>query len=124
MKNVYKTKSWADVCGGDVVSNSFIIHVRELKECERQSTNIVIHEIKEENMEAHTFFEKVISEFLHMHYSMSNVNVYGVHQANKHGIACSEERPIVYTMKNDKKWRIMQCFTSKDRTISQQKCLS
>ena len=115
MKNVYTTKSWADVCGRDVVSNSSIIHVinqdkniesinvRELKECERQSTNIVIHDIKEQNMEAHTFFKKVISEFLHKHYSMSHVNVYGVHQANKHGIACSKERPIIYTMTNDKK---------------------
>ena len=54
MKNVCTTKSWADVCGGDMLSNSSNMHamhqenniesidVRELKERERRSKNIVI----------------------------------------------------------------------------------
>ena len=54
MKNVCTTKSWADVCGGDMVPNSSNMHVmhheknmesidvQELKERERQSKSIVI----------------------------------------------------------------------------------
>ena len=58
------TKSWADVCVGDVASNSSIVmhvinqeknvestDVRELKESEQQSKNIVIRWIKEDSMD-------------------------------------------------------------------------
>ena len=31
MKNICTTKSWANVCGGDVVSNSSIMHVLNQK---------------------------------------------------------------------------------------------
>ena len=87
MKNVCTTKSWACVCGGDVVSNSSIttvmnqeknvenIDVQELKERE-QSKNNVIYRIKEESL---TTLEKAIDEFFSMHYGMSDVNVYGAH---------------------------------------------
>ena len=91
MKNVCTTKSWADVCGGDMVPNSSNMHVmhqeknmesidvQELKERERRSKNIVIRGIKEESMETPASLGKVIGEFFSMHYGMSDVNVYGAH---------------------------------------------
>ena len=89
MKNVCTTKSWANVCGGDVVSNSSITHVmnkeknvdsidvRDLKEHERRSKNFVIRGIKEESMETPASLEKAISEFFSMHYGILDMNVYG-----------------------------------------------
>ena len=143
MKNVCTTKSWADVCGGDVLSNSSNMHVmhqeknienidvRELKERERRSKNIVIRGIKEESIETPASLGKAIGEFFSMHYGMSDVNVYGAHRVGKHGVTRSGERPIVCTMTDDTKRRIIlenswvylkgtQCFVSEDRTISQQ----
>ena len=143
MKNVCTTKSWADVCGGDMLSNSSNIHVthqeknietidvRELKERERRSKNIVIRGIKEEGMETPASLGKAIGEFFSLHYGMSDVNVYGAHRVGKHGVTRSGERPIVCTMTDDTKRRIIlenswvylkgtQCFVSEDRTISQQ----
>ncbi|RYA68327.1 hypothetical protein DD595_25590, partial [Enterobacter cloacae complex sp. 4DZ3-17B2] len=63
MKNVCTNKSWADVCGSNVVSNSSLmqamvqtknvenVDVEELKERERRSKNIVIRGIPEEKLE-------------------------------------------------------------------------
>ena len=51
--------------------------------------------------------EKVIGEIFSMHYGMSDVNVYGAHRVGKHGATRFEERPIVCTMTNDTKWRII-----------------
>ena len=143
MKNVCTAKSWTNVCGGDVVSNSSITHVmnkeknvdsidvRDLKEHDRRSKNFVIRGIKEESMETPASLEKVIGEFFNMHYGMLDVNVYGAHRVGKHGVTRSGERPIVCTMTDDTKRRIIlenswvylkgtQCFVSEDRTISQQ----
>ena len=62
MKNVCTRKSWGDIYGGDMVSNSSIMHVmnqekivqgidiRELKECERRLKNIVIREFTPTNV--------------------------------------------------------------------------
>ena len=82
-------------------------------------------------METPASLRKVISEFLSMHYGMSDVNVYGAHQVGKHGVTRSGEWPIVCGMMDDTKQRIilenswvylksMKCFVSEDRTISQQ----
>ena len=107
------------------------IDVQELKERERRSKNIVIRGIKGESMETPVSLGKVISEFFSMHSSMSDVNVYGAHRVGKHGVTRSMERPIVCTMTDDTKRRIIfgnswvylkgtQCFVSEDCTISQQ----
>ena len=76
MKNVCTTKSWADVCGGDMVPNSSNMHVmhqeknmesiyvQELKERERRSKKIVIREIKEESMETPASLGKVLGNSL------------------------------------------------------------
>ena len=84
-------KSWADVCGGVVLSNSYIMHVMnqeknvetidvwELKEHEWWSKNIVFRGIREESMGTLASLRKAMVEFLSMHYGMSDVNVHGAH---------------------------------------------
>ena len=74
-----------NVCGGDIVSNSHVMHVmnqekniesidaQELKERERQSKNIVIRGIKEESVETPTSLGKVIMVG-------PKINMYGVHR--------------------------------------------
>ena len=72
-----------------------------------------------------------IGEFFSLHYGMSDVNVYGAHRVGKHGVTRFGERPIVCTMIDDTKRRIIlenswvylkgtKCFVSEDHTISQQ----
>ena len=82
-------------------------------------------------METPASLGKTIGEFVSLHYGMSDVNVYGAHRVGKHGVTRSGERPIVCTMADDTKRRIIlenswvylkgsQCFVSEDHTISQQ----
>ena len=84
------------------------IDVLELKERKCRSKNIAIYGIKEERLYGNTrILRMAIGEFFSMHYGMSDVNVYGAHRVGKHGATRFEERPIVCTMTNDTKWRII-----------------
>ena len=82
-------------------------------------------------METPASLGKAIDEIFSMHYGMSDVNAYGAHQVGKQGVIRSGERPIVCTMTDDTKWRIIlenswvylkgtQCFVSEDHTMSQE----
>ena len=69
---------------------------------ERRSKNIVIRGIKEECVETLASLGEAIGEIFSMHYGMSDVNVYGAY-----GVTRSGERPIVCTMTDDTKRRII-----------------
>ena len=58
-------------------------------------------------METPASLGKVIGEFFSMHYGISDVNIYGAQKVRKHGVARSGERPIVCTMTDDTKRRII-----------------
>lgn len=142
MKNVCTTKSWADVCS-NVVSDSSIMQVmpqtknvenvdtEELKERERRSKNIVIRGIPEEKLETPPSLTIVIEDFFKTHFGMSGVMVYGAHRVGKQGAPRSGDRPIVCTMPDETKRKIIldnswiylkgtKCFVCEDRTLMQQ----
>ena len=141
MRNV--SQSWADVCKNNVVSGSSMSEVvvqsknvegvdaQELKERERRSKNIVIRGIREESSESPTTLATSIEEFFNKHFSMSGIMVYGAHRVGKQGVARSGERPIVCTMIDETKRKIILdssaiylkgtgCFVYEDRTLMQQ----
>ncbi|MCO5558495.1 hypothetical protein L7F22_012079 [Adiantum nelumboides] len=104
MKNV--SKSWADVCNGNVVSGSPImqamahtknvknIDAQESRERERRSKNIVICGIVEEKSETPPSLAIAIEEFFNTHLGMSGVTVYGAHRVGKQRASCSLERTL------------------------------
>lgn len=145
MKNVCTAKSWAEICNGNVVSNLPIMHamtqakdvdvdnvdVEELKELERRSKNIVIRGIVEEKSETPPSLAIAIEDFFKTHFGMSGITVYGAHRVGKLGAPRSGERPIVCTMVDEIKRRIILdnswiylkdtgCFVYEDRTPTQQ----
>ncbi|MCO5585645.1 hypothetical protein L7F22_039580 [Adiantum nelumboides] len=143
MKNVCTNKSWVDVCCSNVDSNSSLmqtmvqtknvenVDMEELKERERHSKNIVICEIPEEKLETPPSLAIVIEDFFKTHFGMSGVMVYGAHRVGKQGAPRSGERPIVCTMPDETKRKIIldnswiylrdtKCFVCEDRIIKQQ----
>ncbi|MCO5560135.1 hypothetical protein L7F22_013742 [Adiantum nelumboides] len=142
MKDV--SKSWADVCNGNVVSSSPImqamahtknvenVNAQELRERERRSKNIVIRGIVEEKLEkTPPSLAIAIEGFFNTHFVMSGVTVYGAHRVGKQGASRSGERPIVCTMVDETKRKIILdnswvylkgtgCFVYEDRTLMQQ----
>ena len=80
-------------------------------------------------METSASLKKVINEFFGVHYGISNMNVYVAHQVEKDCVRWSSKRPIVCTIVDDTKWRIIlenswvylkdtQCIVSEDYAIS------
>ncbi|MCO5581281.1 hypothetical protein L7F22_035160 [Adiantum nelumboides] len=141
MKDV--SKSWADVCNGNVVSGSPImqamahtknvenVDAQELRERERRSKNIVIRGIVEEKLETPPSLAIAIEGFFNTHFGMSGVTVYGAHRVGKQGVSRSGERSIVCTMVDETKRKIILdnswvylkgtgCFVYEDRTLMQQ----
>ncbi|MCO5559623.1 hypothetical protein L7F22_013224 [Adiantum nelumboides] len=141
MKDV--SKLWVDVCNGTVVFNSPImqamahtknrenVDAQELREWERHSKNIVIHGIVEEKLETPPSLAIAIEGFFNTHFGMSKVMVYGAHRVGKHGTSRSGERPIVCTMVDETKRKIILdnswvylkgtgCFVYEDCTLMQQ----
>ncbi|MCO5557562.1 hypothetical protein L7F22_011128 [Adiantum nelumboides] len=117
MKDV--SKSWADVCNGNVVSDSPImqamahtknvenVDAQELRERERRSKNIVIRGIVEEKLETPPSLAIAIEGFFNTHFGMSGVTIYGAHRVGKQGASRSGERPIVCTMVDETKRKII-----------------
>ncbi|MCO5594279.1 hypothetical protein L7F22_048308 [Adiantum nelumboides] len=117
MKDV--SKSWADVYNGNVVSGSPImqamahtknvenVDAQELRERERRSKNIVIRGIVEEKLETPPSLAIAIEGFFNIHFGMSRVTVYGAHRVGKQGASRSGERPIVCTMVDETKRKII-----------------
>ena len=119
MKNVCTTKSRADVCSSNVVFDSSIMQVmaqtknvenvdiEQLKKWEQRSKNIFIHRIPKEKLETLPYLAIVIEDFFKMHFSMSGVMVYRPHRVGKQGAPRSRERPIVCTMPDESKQKII-----------------
>ena len=143
MKNVCTTKSWADVCNSNVLpdfptmqvmaqtKNVENVDLEELQEREQRSKNIVIRGITEEKLETPPSLAISIANFFETHFGMSGVMVYGAHRVGKQGALCSGERPIVCTLPDDTKRKIIlenswiylkgtHCFVCEDRTLMQQ----
>ncbi|MCO5590579.1 hypothetical protein L7F22_044550 [Adiantum nelumboides] len=141
MKDV--SKLWVDVCNGNVVFGSPImqamahtknaenVHAQELRERERHSKNIVIRGIVEEKLETPPSLANAIEEFFNTHFGMSRVTVYGAHRVGKQGASRLGQRPIVCTMVDETKRKIILdnswvylketgCFVYEDRTLMQQ----
>lgn len=136
------SKSWADVCKDKVTPSSTMhaivqprdvenVDTRELQERQKRSKNIVIRGIKEESMETPQSLAIAIEAFFATHFGMSAVMVYGAHRVGKQGVPRSGERPIVCTMADDVKRKIILdnswiylkgtgCHVYEDRTLMQQ----
>lgn len=141
MKDV--SKSWADVCKSNAVFDSSQMQVvpqakevenvdaQELKERESRSKNIVIRGIAEESSETPPSLAISIEEFFKTHFGMSGITVYGAHRVGKQGAPRTGERPVVCTMVDELKRKIILdnswiylkgtgCFVYEDRTLMQQ----
>ncbi|RYA44508.1 hypothetical protein DD606_25145, partial [Enterobacter cloacae complex sp. GF14B] len=137
------SKSWADICKDNVVSTSPItqavvqaknvenVDTQELQERQKRSKNIVIRGIKEESMETPQSLAVSIEEFFATHFGMSGIMAYGAHRVGKQGVPRSGERPIVCTMADEVKRKIILdngwiylkgtgCNVYEDRTLMQQ----
>ena len=118
-KNVCTTKSWADVCNSSVVFNSSAAHttahasvvekidVEELRERDRRSKNIVIQGIAENENESPPSLAISIEDFFQKQFGMSEITVYGAHRVGKPGAIRSGERPIVCSMADETKRKII-----------------
>ncbi|MCO5547927.1 hypothetical protein L7F22_001382 [Adiantum nelumboides] len=141
MKDISKLR--ADVCNGNVVCGSPImqsmahtknvenIDAQELRERERRFKNIVIRGIVEEKLETPPSLAIAIEGFFNTHFGMSGVTVYGAHRVGKQGAFQSGERPIVCTIVDETKRKIILdnswvylkgtgCFVYEDHTLIQQ----
>ena len=96
-----------------------------------ESKNIVIRGIKEENAETPQTLAVAIEEFFATSFGMSGIMVYGAHRVGKQGVSRSRERPIVCTMADEAKRKIIldnswiylkgtRCYVYEDRTLMQQ----
>ncbi|MCO5559841.1 hypothetical protein L7F22_013445 [Adiantum nelumboides] len=113
------SKSWTDVCNGNVVFGSPImqamahtkivknVDAQELRKWKRHSKNIVICGIVEENLETPPSLAIANEGFFNTHFGMSKVMVYGAHRVGKQGSSCLGERPIVCTMVDETKQKII-----------------
>ncbi|MCO5564687.1 hypothetical protein L7F22_018354 [Adiantum nelumboides] len=111
--------------------NAKNVDAQELRERERRSNNIVIRGIVEEKLETPPSLAIAIEEFFNTHFGMSGVMVYGAHRVGKQRASRSGQRPIVCTMVDVTKRKIildnswvylkgMSCFVYEDRTLMQQ----